>query len=152
MLLFIPSESLSEYRYLPFLSLRFRSQMPFSTYLTSFPWSIQSGLGAYNSSDRGKKTSIQDNKAPIKSLHNTPIWLDAHKRCEDSPQPAAREDYSHIITRSTIEIIVAILRLKTKYSYNNHQSLRRSLLQSDGYGGDWRGDGWTMVVDLLQWL
>ena len=37
------------------------------------------------------------------------IRLDAHKRCEDSPQPAAREDYSHIISRSRskIEIIVA---------------------------------------------
>ena len=34
--------------------------------------------------------------------------LDAYKRCEDSPQPAAREDYSHIISRSItkIEIIV----------------------------------------------
>ena len=35
------------------------------------------------------------------------IRLDAHKRCEDSPQPAAREDYSHMISRSKIEIIVA---------------------------------------------
>jgi hypothetical protein len=33
--------------------------------------------------------------------------LDAYKRCEDSPQPAAREDYSHMISRSNIEIIVA---------------------------------------------
>ena len=33
--------------------------------------------------------------------------LDAYKRCEDSPQPAAREDYSHMISRSKIEIIVA---------------------------------------------
>ena len=32
--------------------------------------------------------------------------LDAYKRCEDSPQPAAREDYSHMISRSKIEIIV----------------------------------------------
>jgi hypothetical protein len=37
------------------------------------------------------------------------IRLDAHKHCEDSTQPAAREDYSHIISRSRtkIEIIVA---------------------------------------------
>ena len=35
------------------------------------------------------------------------IRLDAHKRCEDSPQPAAREDYSHMISRSEIEIVVA---------------------------------------------
>ena len=33
--------------------------------------------------------------------------LDAYKRCEDSPQLAAREDYSHMISRSKIEIIVA---------------------------------------------
>ena len=33
--------------------------------------------------------------------------LDAYKRWEYSPQPAAREDYSHMISRSKIEIIVA---------------------------------------------
>jgi hypothetical protein len=30
--------------------------------------------------------------------------LDAYKRWEDSPQPAARENYSHMVSRSKIEI------------------------------------------------
>ena len=33
--------------------------------------------------------------------------LDAYKRCENSPQSAAPEDYSHMTSRSKIEIIVA---------------------------------------------
>lgn len=32
---------------------------------------------------------------------------DAYKRYKDPPQPAACEDYSHMISRSKIEIIVA---------------------------------------------
>jgi hypothetical protein len=33
--------------------------------------------------------------------------LGSYKRCEHSPQPAAREDYSHMISISKIEIFVA---------------------------------------------
>jgi hypothetical protein len=33
--------------------------------------------------------------------------LDAYKRYEDSPQPIAHEDYSHMISRSKLEFIVA---------------------------------------------
>ena len=63
-------------------------------------------MGTCRSSNRGKETRIQDCKTPIQFLHIF-MRLDAYKRCEDSPQPAAREDYSHMISRSKIEIIVA---------------------------------------------
>ena len=54
---------------------------------------------------RDKDTRLQNSYSILTHI----IRLDAHKRCEDSPQPAAREDYSHIISRliTKIEIIVA---------------------------------------------
>ena len=63
-------------------------------------------MGTCRSSRWGKETRIEDRKTHIQSLHIN-IRLDALERCEDSPQPAAREDYSHMISRSKIEIIVA---------------------------------------------
>jgi hypothetical protein len=52
---------------------------------------------------RDKDTRLQNSCLILAHI----IRLDAHKRCEDSPEPAAREDYSHKISRSNIEIIAA---------------------------------------------
>jgi hypothetical protein len=101
---------------------------------------------------RGKEIWIQDCKTHIQFLHKT-MRLDASKRCEDSPQPTTHEDYSHMISRSKIKIIVA-----NNWIWNHHilimvaNFLGDLYYNGDGYnyGGNWRWNGWTMLMDLLR--
>ena len=67
------------------------------------------------------------------------IRLDAQKHCEDSPQPAAREDYSLIIIRSRIENIVELLR-SIPYILTRSPIARRSQIQVMAIAMRWDGD------------
>lgn len=73
--------------------------------------------------------------------------LDAYKCCEDSPQPVAREDYSHIISRSKIEIIVANNWIEIKIFLQWSPILKISITMVMAMAMEEIGDG----MDELWW-
>ena len=98
------------------------------------------GLGYLTS----PRIEVRDNDTKYKSsIEITTQYshvLDEHNFCEANPQPAAREDYSLIITRSMKENIVELLK-SIPNILTRSPIARRSQLQAMAMTMRWDGDG-----------